>query len=112
LKCKLGVGLDAEAYVAEPEKVKKENALVAYLRSTRAELRKVRWPTLEQGWSMTKIVLIVTVAMAIFLGVLDFAFGWLLSGVIRGELLFTISGIVIVLALLGAAYWISRGEEA
>jgi len=49
--------------------------------------------------------------MAIFLGVLDFAFGWLLSGVIRGEVLFFVLGTVIVLALLGAAYWISRGEE-
>jgi len=98
--------------VAEPEKVKKENAVVAYLRSTRAELRKVRWPTLQQGWSMTKIVLAVTVAMAIFLGVLDFFFGWLLSGVIRGDIFYTIAGVVVVLALLGAVYWVSRGEEA
>lgn len=97
--------------MAEPENVKKDNALVAYFRSTRSELRKVRWPTLQQGWSMTKIVLVVTIAMAIFLGVLDFAFGWLLSGVIRGEVLFFVLGAVIVLALLGAAYWISRGEE-
>lgn len=98
--------------MAEPEKVKKENAVVAYLRSTRAELRKVRWPTLQQGWSMTKIVLAVTVAMAIFLGVLDFFFGWLLSGVIRGDIFYTIAGVVVVLALLGAVYWVSRGEEA
>jgi preprotein translocase subunit SecE len=49
---------------------KKENAVVAYLRSTRAELRKVHWPTREQAWNLTKIVFAVTISMALFLGVI------------------------------------------
>ena len=49
---------------------KKENVVVAYLRSTRAELRKVHWPTREQAWNLTKIVFGVTVSMALFLGVI------------------------------------------
>ena len=48
---------------------KKENAVVAYLRSTRAELRKVHWPTREQAWNLTKIVFAVTLSMAVFLGI-------------------------------------------
>jgi preprotein translocase subunit SecE len=92
-------------------KEKKENAIAAYFRSTRAELRKVRWPTLEQGWSMTKIVLVVTFSMAIFLGVLDFFFGWLLGKVISGQVIFIALGIVVAIALIGAVYLVGQGEE-
>ncbi len=87
------------------------NPVVAYFRSTRAELRKVRWPTLEQGWSMTKIVLVVTFGMAIFLGVLDFFFGWLLGQVVTGSAIFIVLGILVVVAMLAAAYFIGQGEE-
>jgi preprotein translocase subunit SecE len=100
-----------EAVVVEQKKVKKDNPILAYLRSTRTELRKVRWPTMEQGWTMTKIVLVVTIAMALFLGVLDFFFGWLLSNLVSLNILYIILGIVVVAVLLGAAYLISRGEE-
>ena len=73
--------------MADPKqkKGKKDNAIGAYFRSTRAELRRVRWPTLDQGWTMTKIVLLVTFSMAIFLGILDFLFGWLLGNIISGN---------------------------
>jgi len=96
--------------VANP-KEKKDNAIVAYLRSTRAELRKVRWPTLQQGWSMTQIVLIVTFSMAVFLGVLDFSFGWLLGQVIGGNVVFMIVGAVVAVALVGAVYLVGQNDE-
>jgi preprotein translocase subunit SecE len=99
-----------EASVANT-KEKKGNAVAAYLRSTRAELRKVRWPTLEQGWAMTKIVLVVTFAMAIFLGVLDFFFGWLLGQVIGGNVLFMVLGAIIAAALIGAVYLVGQSDE-
>jgi preprotein translocase subunit SecE len=92
-------------------KTKKENAILAYLRSTRAELRKVRWPTLEQGWAMTKIVVAVTFAMAVFLGVLDFFFGWLLGQIVTGSVLFAILGVVVGAALIAAVYFVGRAEE-
>ena len=94
------------------DRIKKDNPVVAYFRATKAELRRVNWPTFAQGWSMTKIVLAVTVAMALFLGVLDFFFGWLLGGVIAGNALFILLGIVVSVALLGAMYLISQGNEA
>ncbi|MGC9468967.1 MAG: preprotein translocase subunit SecE [Anaerolineae bacterium] len=89
----------------------KENPILTYLRSVRAEVRKVRWPTLEQGWAMTKIVLVVTFAMALFLGVLDFAFGWLLGRVIGGDVLFMILGAVLAIGLIGAVYLVGQAEE-
>jgi preprotein translocase subunit SecE len=100
-----------EAVVVEQKKVKKDNPIVGYFKSTRTELRKVHWPTMDQGLTMTKIVLIVTVAMALFLGALDFFFGWLLSNLISLSILYIILSVVVVAALLGAAYWIGRREE-
>lgn len=50
------------------------NAVVNYFRETRAELRKVSWPTRQQATNLTLIVLAVTVAMAIFLGAVDYLF--------------------------------------
>jgi len=93
------------------DRQKKDNAIVAYLRKTWAELKRVRWPTFEQGWAMTKIVLAVTFAMAVFLGALDFFFSWLLGGVIARNILFIILAAVVAIALVGAVYLIGRGEE-
>jgi len=57
-----------------PETPKPDNVVVRYLKETRAELRKVSWPTRQQATNLTVIVLAVTVAMAIFLGTIDFIF--------------------------------------
>jgi len=60
------------------------NALVRYFRETRGELRKVTWPTREEAWRLTLIVLGVTAAMAIFLGViLDAAFSNAIQFLVR-----------------------------
>ncbi len=96
---------------SQSRNMKRDNFLVRYIRETRAELEKVRWPTLEQGWVMTKLVLVVTFGMAIFLGALDFFFGWMMGYIISGNELFLVLGIIVLLALLGAAYLIGRGEE-
>ncbi len=53
---------------------KPDNALVRYLKETRAEIRKVSWPTREEAINLTLIVLAVTIAMAIFLGAVDLIF--------------------------------------
>lgn len=63
----------------------RDNALVEYLRDTRAELRKVHWPTQEEAWNLTKIVLAVTVSMAAFMGLLDYLFSLQLRGLINGD---------------------------
>jgi preprotein translocase subunit SecE len=50
------------------------NRISKYIRETRGELRKVTWPTREESQRLTAIVLGVTIAMAVFLGLLDFIF--------------------------------------
>lgn len=50
---------------------KKQNAIVKYYHETVGEMRKVSWPTREEATNLTVIVLVVLVAMAIFLGVMD-----------------------------------------
>lgn len=93
------------------KKTRSENAILSYLRSTRAELRKVRWPTLEQGWAMTKIVIAVTFGMAVFLGVLDFFFGWLLGQIVTGSALYMVLGAVVAATLIASVYLVGRAEE-
>lgn len=60
-----------------------ENALSRYIRETRGELRKVTWPTREEAWRLTAIVLGVTFAFAIFLWGVDALFSnmiqWLIT---------------------------------
>ncbi len=61
---------------------KKPNKLVKWWNETVGELRKVVWPTREEAWRMTKIVLVVVFGMAAFLGVVDFAFSELISALL------------------------------
>jgi len=53
-------------------KVKKEKGLARWWRETIGELHKVAWPTPREAWQLTKVVLLVMLAMGIVLGGLDF----------------------------------------
>jgi preprotein translocase subunit SecE len=60
-----------------PEKDKKEkktNAITRWYRETKGELHKVTWPTPQEAWRLTKVVLVTMVMMSLILGALDFAF--------------------------------------
>lgn len=61
------------------EKVKKPNAIQRWWHETIGELRKVSWPTTPDALRLTRIVIIVMVAMGILLGGLDFIFSKLMS---------------------------------
>lgn len=50
----------------------KENRLTQYFRETRAELRKVVWPTRQEALNLTIIVVGTVVAMSIFFGAIDY----------------------------------------
>jgi len=82
----------------------KQNALVAYLQGTRAELRKVHWLTRDEALNLTKVVLAVVTGMALFLGFLDFLFAKELGGLISGEptaiVAAAVSGVAGVLAYI------------
>ena len=59
--------------------VKKPNKIQKWWRETVGELRKVTWPTKEEALKMTKIVIIVVLVTAVFLGVVDFIFSRLIG---------------------------------
>ena len=69
----------------KPEKKddKQENGLIRYLRETRGEMRKVTWPTRDEAIRLTGIVLAVTAAFAVFLGLVDLVWSSILQEIIR-----------------------------
>lgn len=58
-------------------------SLISYLRDTKAELRHVSWPTRAQAVQYTALVLGISIATGVFLGVLDYVFGGALSSAIE-----------------------------
>jgi len=57
-------------------------AIVSYLKGTRAELRRVNWPDRQEATRLTIIVMAVTLFMAVLLGLMDFIFAKLFGLVI------------------------------
>lgn len=64
------------------EKVKEPNRLQRWWRETIGELRKVSWPTPQEAWRMTRIVLMVMAVMSAALGLLDFIFSKVIEAII------------------------------
>jgi preprotein translocase subunit SecE len=46
--------------------------LTDYIRGTRAELRKVVWPTRDEAINLTTIVVVTILVMSIFFGAVDY----------------------------------------
>lgn len=53
--------------------------LIQYLKDAKEELKKVSWPTRKATWKNTWIVIGFSVAVAFFLGLLDFVFNYALE---------------------------------
>jgi preprotein translocase subunit SecE len=88
---------------------RESNALVRYFTGTRAELRKVTWPTREETKNLTLIIVTVTVVMAIFLGSLDYIFQVVVAGIIVGDPLRIAVGFILFLG--GAAGFYYNSQE-
>ncbi|MDP3996505.1 MAG: preprotein translocase subunit SecE [bacterium] len=56
--------------------------IINYIRETRQELRHVAWPTRKQATSFTVVVIILSVATALYLGFFDYVFTTLLQKMI------------------------------
>lgn len=54
-----------------------------FLREVRVELGKVVWPTKEQTIRLTIIVIMVTITVGFFIGILDYLLATLLQAVVR-----------------------------
>jgi preprotein translocase subunit SecE len=73
-----------EAFVAKEEKAKtierrQPNRIQLFFRETVGELRKVSWPSRQEAWNLTVVVLAVLFGMGAFLGILDYLFSQLFS---------------------------------
>ncbi|MFA5986078.1 MAG: preprotein translocase subunit SecE [Parcubacteria group bacterium] len=53
-----------------------------FLREAYGELRRVSWPTREQTIQYTTLVVVISVAIALFLGILDYIFGGIIKDVL------------------------------
>ncbi len=53
--------------------------ITEYIKDTRAEMNHVNWPTKAETIRFTALVITVSLATAILLGVSDFVFGRLLT---------------------------------
>jgi preprotein translocase subunit SecE len=82
--------------------------IVRYFRETRAELRKVSWPSREEAWNLTLIVLAATTAMALILGAADFVFADVVRGVVTSSWLWIGIGVLVIVAGVVAVYFIER----
>lgn len=58
------------------------NKITQFLKEARAELMKVNWPTRQQTINYTLIVIGISIAVALFLGGLDYIFEQILNNFI------------------------------
>ena len=52
--------------------------VLQYLKESKAEIKKVTWPTRETVKRLTLLVIAISILTAAFLGLLDMVFGWAL----------------------------------
>ena len=52
-------------------------SLKNFIREAKAELKKVTWPTRKQIWYWTVIVIVFTLCVSLYLGLIDFILAWL-----------------------------------
>lgn len=58
------------------------NKLIAFLKDAKTELQKVNWPSKNQTINYTATVIGISIAVALFLGALDFLFERILNNYI------------------------------
>lgn len=52
------------------------NKLINYIKASTSEMKKVTWPSKKETYRYTILVVIISLATAAFLGMLDFAFSY------------------------------------
>ncbi len=55
------------------------NAIIRFFTEAKGELMKVNWPTREQLIRYTVLVVVISLAVAVFLGALDTLFSYLVE---------------------------------
>ena len=91
--------------------VKQENRFKRYFKETRAEVRKVHWPTRKEARSLTTVVLAVTIAMTIFLGAIVSPLASTLAGAIfvqKNTVALVAMAVIAVAGIIGLAVVLPR----
>jgi len=57
---------------------------IVFLKEVRSELEKVSWPSREEAIRLTGIVILVSVAVGIFIGIFDYLFTKLMQILLGG----------------------------
>lgn len=84
--------------------------MVAYFRGVAGELGKVTWPSREETTRLTAVVLGVTAAFAIVLGLLDSFFGWWFRRAFHADdTTFLLVGVALMI-LAGGTYTLFRNR--
>lgn len=58
------------------------NKITQFLREAYSEMKKVSWPSREQTIQYTTLVIVISITVAVFLGILDYMFGSFIKDVI------------------------------
>ena len=84
-------------------------SIVAYLRGVASEMQKVTWPTREETRRLTLVVLGVTIAFSIGLGLLSSFFGWWLQQAFHADSETTFLIVAAIVAVVaGGSYAVFR----
>ena len=59
------------------------NKVIKFLKEVKIELVKVSWPKREELWQSTLIVIVVSLAMAVFVGAVDLLLSRAVGAIIR-----------------------------
>jgi len=68
--------------VPKEAKTSQRFSIIRYLKETRAELRKVTWPSREEAIRLTLVVITTILVMAIVLGLLDYIYSKIIDLII------------------------------
>jgi len=60
-------------------------SITTFFQESRAELRKVTWPTRQETLNLTGAVIVMTVSIAVFLGAIDFVLNYLVKLILNGQ---------------------------
>jgi len=58
------------------------STFIEYIKSTKAEMKHVSWPTKSQSLWFTVIVIVLSILTALYLGLFDFIFTEIVSRVV------------------------------
>ncbi len=85
------------------------NTITQQYHLVRRELEKVTWPTREEARQLTLAVLAITIAMSIFLGLIDILFAAVVEGIVALSIGWVIA-VVVLIVLIGLAFYANNRE--